>query len=162
MRDPGIQGDGVAMEVRSGSCRFGLWFVHVWWSGDTIFQVLFSKSPLHGTVPPPFIRYCAGKEESFLSQESVATSYPTLYGQIYQEVRKVPYGETNTYGEIAGKVATSARVVGQAMRRNPTPLVIPCHRIVGKNAIGGFTPSPEIKEALVLMEKKTMQRKKPG
>ena len=53
-----------------------------------------------------------------------------------------------TYGEIAGKVSTSPRVVGQAMRRNPTPLVIPCHRIVGKHGIGGFTPSPEIKEAL--------------
>jgi len=144
----------------SGSCRFGLWFVHVWWSGDTIFQVVFSKFPLTGMVPPSFVRYCAGKEESFQSQESVATAYPTIYGQIYQEVRKVAYGETATYGEIAGKVSTSPRVVGQAMRRNPTPLVIPCHRIVGKHDVGGFTPSPEIKKALILMEKKTKDRRK--
>jgi methylated-DNA-[protein]-cysteine S-methyltransferase len=150
------------MEVMSGSCRFGLWFVHVRWSGSTIFQVMFSKTPLPGTVPPCFILYCAGKEESFLSQESVAITYATIYGKIYQEVRKVPYGETATYGEIAGKVFTSPRVVGQAMRRNPTPLVIPCHRIVGKNNIGGFTPSPDIKEALIMMEKKAMLRKKPG
>jgi methylated-DNA-[protein]-cysteine S-methyltransferase len=148
------------MEVMSGSCRFGLWFVHVWWSGDKIFQVVFSKSPLNGTVPPSFIRYCAGKEENFQLQESVAISYPTIFGQIYQEVRRVPYGETVMYGEIAGKVSTSPRVVGQAMRRNPTPLIIPCHRVVGKHGIGGFTPSLEIKEALILMEKKTKQRKK--
>lgn len=150
------------MEVMSGSCRFGLWFVHVWWSGAMIHRVLFSKSPLPGAVPPSFTRYCAGKEESFLSYESVATGYPTIHGQIYQAVRNVPYGETETYGDIAGKVSTSARVVGQAMRRNPTPLVIPCHRIVGKHHIGGFTPSPEIKEALIAMEEKTRKRKQPG
>lgn len=145
----------------SGSCRFGLWFVHAWWSGPMIFQVLFSKSPLTGAVPPPFIRYCAGKEENFLLYESVATSYPTIFSKIYQEVQKVRYGETQTYGEIAGKVSTSPRVVGQAMRRNPTPLVIPCHRIVGSHGIGGFTPSPEIKEALLLMEKKTRLKNRP-
>ena len=116
--------------------------------------------PLARECTPSFIRYCAGKEEDFLSHESVATTYPTTFGKIYQEVRKVPYGETCTYGEIAGKISTSPRVVGQAMRRNPTPLVIPCHRIVGKNAIGGFTPSPEIKEALLMMEKKTKQRER--
>jgi methylated-DNA-[protein]-cysteine S-methyltransferase len=111
-------------------------------------------------VPPSFIRYCAGKEESFQSLQSVATSYPTIFGRIYHEVIMVPYGETATYGEIAGKVSTSPRVVGQAMRRNPTPLVVPCHRIVGKHGLGGFTPSPDIKEALILMEKKTMDRRK--
>lgn len=158
MRFSRISGDDVEMEVMSGSCRFGLWFVHVRWSGSMIFQVLFSKSPLPGTVPPCFIRYCAGKEESFQSQESVAITYPTIYGKIYQEARKVPYGETRTYGEIAAMVTTSPRVVGQAMRRNPTPLVIPCHRIVGKHDVGGFTPSPEIKEALILMERKTKDR----
>jgi len=146
----------------SGSCHFGLWFVHVWWSGDTIFQVIFSRSPLPGGVPPSFIRYCAGKEEGFLCQDSVATSYPTIFGRIYHEVRKIPYGETRTYGEIAGKVSTSPRVVGQAMRRNPTPLVIPCHRVVGKNGIGGFTPPLEIKEALLAMEKKTKFKKIQG
>jgi methylated-DNA-[protein]-cysteine S-methyltransferase len=111
-------------------------------------------------VPLSFIRYCGGKEESFQALLSVATSYPTIFGRIYQEVRKVPYGETRTYGEISWQVSTSPRVVGQAMRRNPTPLIIPCHRIVGKHGLGGFTPSPEIKESLILMEKKTKDRRK--
>jgi len=38
------------------------------------------------------------------------------------------------------------------MKRNPTPLIIPCHRVVAKSGIGGFTPSVEIKEALLRME----------
>jgi methylated-DNA-[protein]-cysteine S-methyltransferase len=72
---------------------------------------------------------------------------------ISRAVRKVGYGETATYGEIAEAVGTSPRAVGQAMARNPTPLVIPCHRIVSKNGLGGFTPSVEIKRELLAMER---------
>jgi methylated-DNA-[protein]-cysteine S-methyltransferase len=46
------------------------------------------------------------------------------------------------------------------MARNPTPLVIPCHRIVAKSGIGGFTPSVEIKEALLAMERKGLRKKR--
>ena len=67
--------------------------------------------------------------------------------------REIPYGSTVTYGEIAREVGTSPRAVGQAMARNPTPLVIPCHRVVAADGIGGFSPSVEIKEALLAMEK---------
>jgi methylated-DNA-[protein]-cysteine S-methyltransferase len=45
------------------------------------------------------------------------------------------------------------------MAHNPTPLVIPCHRIVAARGIGGFTPSVEIKEALLAMEKKGKNRR---
>jgi methylated-DNA-[protein]-cysteine S-methyltransferase len=81
-----------------------------------------------------------------------------MYNRIYRAVRDVPYGKTATYGEIAVKVSTSPRVVGQAMARNPTPLVIPCHRIVAAHGIGGFSPSVEIKEALLAMEKKGLHK----
>ena len=65
---------------------------------------------------------------------------------------------TATYGEIAARVGTSPRVVGQAMARNPTPLIIPCHRIVAVKGIGGFTPPLEIKRDLLAMEKKAGKR----
>jgi methylated-DNA-[protein]-cysteine S-methyltransferase len=80
-------------------------------------------------------------------------------------VRTVSYGTTRTYGEIAENVGTAPRVVGQAMARNPTPLVIPCHRIVAAHGIGGFSPDIGIKEALLAMEtkgmRKILQDKKP-
>jgi methylated-DNA-[protein]-cysteine S-methyltransferase len=66
----------------------------------------------------------------------------------------IEYGTTATYSEVATLIGTAPRAVGQAMARNPTPLAIPCHRVVGKHGPGGFTPSLEIKEALLLMEKK--------
>jgi methylated-DNA-[protein]-cysteine S-methyltransferase len=147
------------MEVTGGSCRFGLWFVNVWWAGDKVFSVCFSKTELHGQVPHEFIRYCAGKEEDFQSLESVAITYPTIFGNIYRELIRVPYGKTVTYSDIAGQLGTSPRVVGQAMKKNPTPLVIPCHRVIAKHGMGGYTPDPVIKEELLLMEKKTRFRK---
>lgn len=47
-------------------------------------------------------------------------------------------GETRTYGELAAMLASSARAVGGACRRNPLPIVVPCHRVVAARGIGGF------------------------
>jgi methylated-DNA-[protein]-cysteine S-methyltransferase len=142
------------MEVMSGSCRFGLWFVHVWWSGTTVHRVRFSTTGIPGDVPVPVRQFCAGQAVDLSRFGSVAINEDTMYGRIYEAVRRIPYGKTATYGEIAAAVGTSPRVVGQAMARNPTPLVIPCHRVVAADGIGGFSPSIEIKEALLAMEKK--------
>ena len=81
---------------------------------------------------------------------------------IYRAVRRIGYGETATYGEIAEMAGTSPRAVGQAMARNPTPLVIPCHRIVSKNGLGGFTPPLEIKRDLLAMERSVCQGRSGG
>jgi methylated-DNA-[protein]-cysteine S-methyltransferase len=80
------------------------------------------------------------------------------FSRIYRAVQEVEYGATETYGGIAAKVGTSPRVVGRAMAHNPTPLVIPCHRIVAVRGTGGFTPSVEIKEALLAMESTGLQK----
>ncbi|HQC35436.1 MAG TPA: MGMT family protein, partial [Methanoculleus sp.] len=50
------------------------------------------------------------------------------------------------------------RAVGSAMAKNPTPIVVPCHRVVAKTGIGGFTPDPAIKEALLAMERREKGR----
>lgn len=73
------------------------------------------------------------------------SSVPALDGRIYAAVRAVTPGRTRTYGEIAAdigaaKVPGSARAVGQAMARNPFPIVVPCHRILAAHgAAGGFS-----------------------
>jgi methylated-DNA-[protein]-cysteine S-methyltransferase len=90
--------------------------------------------------------------------ESVAIHDDTVYSRIYRLVREIPRGKTATYGEIARRAGTSPRVVGQAMARNPTPLVIPCHRVVAAHGIGGFSPSVEIKVVLLEIEKKVRRR----
>jgi len=57
--------------------------------------------------------------------------------QVYRIVKKIPRGQTRTYGEIARKLKTSPRAVGQALKKNFNP-EIPCHRVIGKNSLGGY------------------------
>lgn len=50
----------------------------------------------------------------------------------------IPLGTTKTYGQVAEDLQTSARAVGNACRGNPFPIIIPCHRVVAKNGLGGY------------------------
>ena len=144
------------METVSGSCRLGLWHVHVYWNGDTVSRIRFSRTGIEGSVPLLIRQYCAGKPIDLRSFASIAIQGDTPYSRIYRAVQEIPYGKTATYGEIARRVGTSPRAVGQAMARNPTPLVIPCHRVVAATGIGGFSPAVEIKELLLAMEKRVV------
>ncbi len=142
------------MAMNEGSCRFGWWHVHVLWTGDTIQNIRFSKSPLGGDVPVAVKKFLAGTERDLSSFRSIATEGETLSAKIYRAVQEIPYGKTATYGEIAAIVGTWPRVVGNAMARNPTPLIVPCHRVVGVKGLGGFSPSIEIKKDLLEMERR--------
>ena len=147
------------MEITGGSCRLGLWYVHVWWSGDKIHRVRFALTGIPGPVPASIQKYCAGHRTDLSVLSTIACEGDTVSARIYQAVRDVPYGTTVTYREIAAKVGTSPRAVGRAMARNPTPLVVPCHRVVAASGIGGFTPTLEIKDYLLNLEKKRDKKK---
>lgn len=150
------------MEMNSGSCRLGLWYVHVYWSGSTVHRIRFATTGIPGNAPEPIRKFCAGRQADLDMLDSSAISEETVYARIYRVVQKIPYGRTATYGEVAEMAGTHPRVVGQAMARNPTPLVIPCHRVVGAHGIGGFSPSVEIKEELLAMEKKAVRKLQLG
>ncbi len=63
----------------------------------------------------------------------------TVFQQrLWRELTHIPYGETRSYGELAKRLHSSARAVAGACRRNPLPLLVPCHRVVAKNGPGGF------------------------
>ncbi|WP_440905050.1 methylated-DNA--[protein]-cysteine S-methyltransferase [Catenovulum sp. SX2] len=59
--------------------------------------------------------------------------------KVWQALKNIPFGACLTYGELAKEVNTSARAIGGACRNNPIPIVIPCHRIVAANGIGGYS-----------------------
>lgn len=139
--------------MRSGTTKFGLWFVKVDWDESTIYRVAFLKNGEESPVPPQIRQYLAGKAMCIEGFESIATRGHGMNARIYRNVCQVPYGSTATYGEIAAMAGTSPRVVGRALAHNPTPLIIPCHRIVSARGIGGFTPGLEIKEALLRLER---------
>lgn len=58
--------------------------------------------------------------------------------KVWQAMQAIPCGQTRTYGELAKQLGSSAQAVGQACGSNPVPLIIPCHRVVGKAGLGGF------------------------
>jgi methylated-DNA-[protein]-cysteine S-methyltransferase len=58
--------------------------------------------------------------------------------RVWQALCEIPSGTTKTYGELAKELNTDPRAIGNACRRNPIPIVIPCHRVVAKNSLGGF------------------------
>jgi methylated-DNA-[protein]-cysteine S-methyltransferase len=59
--------------------------------------------------------------------------------KVWNELVKIPAGKVVSYGALAQKLGTSARAVGNACRKNPVPVVIPCHRVVSATGIGGYS-----------------------
>jgi len=59
--------------------------------------------------------------------------------KVWQALQRIPVSQTVSYGELADRLHTSARAVGNACRANPVPLIVPCHRVIAKNGIGGFS-----------------------
>ncbi len=58
---------------------------------------------------------------------------------VWAALQRIPFGATRTYAELADEVGGCARAVGQANRYNPLPILIPCHRVVSRRGVGGFT-----------------------
>ncbi len=77
--------------------------------------------------------------------------------KVWKELEKIEFGKTTSYGEIARRVGNpkAARAVGMANNKNPIPIIIPCHRVIGKNgSLTGFGGGLEIKQFLLELEKK--------
>lgn len=75
-----------------------------------------------------------------------------LQKKIWQVIQKIPIGKTITYGEIADKLNTSPRVVGNACGRNPMPIIIPCHRVVAALGLGGYCGGKDNKNFIKIKE----------
>ena len=74
---------------------------------------------------------------------------------VWQALRRIPYGETVSYGEVARAIGrpTASRAVGAANGRNPLPIVIPCHRVIGSTGkLTGFGGGLDTKAALLALE----------
>nr|WP_254545917.1 methylated-DNA--[protein]-cysteine S-methyltransferase [Halomarina sp. BND7] len=105
------------------------------------------------TVREQVREYERGERRSF----DVALSYPAgLAGDAMAAMERIPYGETRTYGELAADLGATPVEVGAACGRNPVPIVVPCHRVVGADSLGGFsaggTRSALLKRRLLHLE----------
>lgn len=99
-------------------------------------------------------RYFRGEKVEF-DVEIILPFCSAFTQNVLLETRKIPYGETRSYGWLARRLGykNAARAIGQALKRNPIPIVIPCHRIIGKDGqIGGFSSGTHIKRRLLEIE----------
>ncbi|BBD71676.1 methylated-DNA--protein-cysteine methyltransferase [Sulfodiicoccus acidiphilus] len=94
--------------------------------------------------------YFSGKKVSFDFQLDL--DYNPFRVRVFKEVTKIVWGTTSTYKEVAAKVGTSPRAVGVALSKNPLLLVIPCHRVVAENGLGGYSRGVELKRKLLELE----------
>jgi len=108
-----------------------------------------------GDLPHRLRQYLEGEPVDFPDKLDLAGA--TYFQQdVWRLVRNVPYGETRSYGWVASCLGLprAARAVGQALGRNPLPVIVPCHRVIKSDGgLGGFGGGVKIKELLLRFEK---------
>lgn len=109
----------------------------------------------------PFTQQMAQELQSYFSGQLKAFSTPlSPYGtafqkSVWQAIYEVPFGETATYGQLAIRIGNpkASRAIGGATGKNPIPIVVPCHRIVGSNgALTGFSAPGGLKTKVKLLQ----------
>jgi methylated-DNA-[protein]-cysteine S-methyltransferase len=110
----------------------------------------------------PLIRQAFDQLEGYLAGRLTEFSLPLepegtpLMKEVWRKLRDVPYGQTASYKDIATAIGNpkAVRAVGQANNRNPLPIFIPCHRIIGSNGrLVGYGGGLALKEMLLELEK---------
>jgi methylated-DNA-[protein]-cysteine S-methyltransferase len=148
--------------VASEDTVTGLYFPHHWYKpavGSFGEQVELSSDPL--------LSLAAVEVNEFLAGSRTAFTVPTkTFGDPFQErlwalLNDIPYGETRTYGELAAQLGDTslAQAVGKAVGLNPLCVIVPCHRVVGKNGkLVGYAGGITRKQFLLDLEKSATEQ----
>lgn len=119
----------------------------------------FGKRP--NTQNTPLIKETIRQLEEYFSKKRKVFEIPlspegtNFQLQVWEALLKIPYGQTKCYAEIAEDInhPLACRAVGNANNKNPLPIFIPCHRVVGKNGkLTGYAGGLEIKQKLLELE----------
>jgi methylated-DNA-[protein]-cysteine S-methyltransferase len=99
-------------------------------------------------------QYFRGQPMSFPDKLDLSGATP-FQRQVWETARLIPYSETRSYGWVAEQIKKplAARAVGQALGKNPLPIIVPCHRVLsGNGQLGGFTGGLDTKVQLLTLE----------
>jgi methylated-DNA-[protein]-cysteine S-methyltransferase len=130
-------------------------------SDKGITRVTISKKPLEKIISNFHTKslslelksYLGGKLKSF--KTSLDFQGTPFQNQVWKELLNIPYGDSYTYKDIAIKVGGSnySRAVGMANNKNPLPIIIPCHRVIGSSGkLTGYALGLDVKEKLLVLE----------
>ena len=115
------------------------------------------KSDLSDKIYEQINGYLKGKVKTFDIYDSLQISGTAFQKSVWEELIKIPYGETRSYKEIAQKInkPKAVRAVANAIGKNPFFIIIPCHRVIRNDGtMGGFAYGPDTKEKLLDLENK--------
>jgi methylated-DNA-[protein]-cysteine S-methyltransferase len=117
---------------------------------------LMCDEDLTSAVRAQLVEYFGGERHSF--ELPVAHRGTIFQGAVWEEISRIPYGETRTYGEVARALGWSGEAieVGSACAANPVLLVVPCHRVVGADgSLKGYAGGVRLKEHLLDFEEES-------
>lgn len=105
----------------------------------------------------PLLHEAARQLDEYFARQRTAFDLPLDLGphqRFLGALLDIPYGETRTYGQIGRDLDLPAQAIGQACGANPIPVIVPCHRVLGANGLGGYSGvgGVETKVALLRME----------
>lgn len=121
----------------------------------SLFSVAIEIDESYVDASPASIRqqlreYEAGDRRTF---DVSITFPPNLTGEVMEAMAAIPYGETRTYGDLADCLDTAPIAIGGACGRNPVPILIPCHRVVGSDGeLKGYSAADGINTKRRLLE----------
>ncbi len=104
--------------------------------------------------------FFSGKRRSFSDHPLRMDLLTPFTRKVLEVTREIPYGQLWTYSQLAEKIGGKrfSRAVGLALSQNPFPILIPCHRVIGKKGLGGFSHGLEIKKFLIKLERSAIKR----
>ncbi len=108
-----------------------------------------------GTLPERLVRYMKGEQVAFSDEVDTRTWTP-FRTRVWEATRRISYGETRSYSWVAAAIGQpkACRAVGQALHRNPVPVIVPCHRVIGADSsLTGFAGGLGLKERLLSLER---------
>jgi len=140
--------------IASNSALMGIWFEQGRDAARHSGDLTEKSSPLLELARTQLQEYFAARRQEFdLPLDPRGTDFQR---RVWQRLLKIPYGETTSYGALAGELgdAKASRAVGLANGSNPIPIVIPCHRVIGAaGSLTGFGGGLVIKQQLLELER---------
>lgn len=106
-------------------------------------------SPLLETACRQLAEYFARQRQSFDLPLAFGTGF---HAEVRRAMAAIPYGETRTYGDLARRLDAPAQAIGQACGANPIPVLIPCHRVLAANGLGGFSAPGGVETKIALLK----------